>query len=44
LAVLAIVGTHLPSTLRPFLLTLAAVDDLIAIVIIAVVHTFAPAA
>jgi NhaA family Na+:H+ antiporter len=39
LAVLAIVGTHLPSALRAFLLTLAVVDDLIAIVIIAVVYT-----
>ncbi|WP_282007196.1 Na+/H+ antiporter NhaA [Propioniciclava sinopodophylli] len=38
-AVLAIVGTHLPSALRLFLLTLAVVDDLIAIVIIAVVYT-----
>ena len=41
LAVLAIVGTHLPSALRAFLLTLAVVDDLIAIVIIAVVYTSA---
>ena len=39
LAVLAIVGTHLPSALRAFLLTLAVVDDLIAIVIIAIVYT-----
>jgi Na+:H+ antiporter, NhaA family len=39
LAVLAIVGTHLPSALRAFLLTLAVVDDLVAIVIIAVVYT-----
>ena len=41
LAVLAIAGTHLPSALRAFLLTLAVVDDLIAIVIIAVVYTTA---
>ncbi|UUL77299.1 Na+/H+ antiporter NhaA [Pseudarthrobacter sp. Fe7] len=34
-AVLAIIGSHLPSTLRIFLLTLAVVDDLIAITIIA---------
>jgi Na+:H+ antiporter, NhaA family len=39
LAVLAIVGSHLPSALRAFLLTVAVVDDLIAIVIIAVVYT-----
>ncbi len=38
-AVLAIVGSHLPSALRIFLLTLAVVDDLIAIVIIAVFYT-----
>ena len=35
-------GTHLPSALRAFLLTLAAIEDLIAIVIIAVVCTSAP--
>lgn len=35
LAVLAVIGTHLPSALRSFLLTLAVVDDLIAITIIA---------
>jgi NhaA family Na+:H+ antiporter len=35
LAVLAILGTHLPSALRSFLLTLAVVDDLVAITIIA---------
>ncbi|MGN8129637.1 Na+/H+ antiporter NhaA [Paenarthrobacter sp. 22069] len=34
-AVLAIIGSHLPSALRIFLLTLAVVDDLIAITIIA---------
>ncbi|TDV47933.1 Na+/H+ antiporter NhaA [Actinophytocola oryzae] len=39
LAVLALIGTHLPSALRTFLLTLAVVDDLIAIVLIAVVYT-----
>lgn len=39
LAVLAIVGSHLPSALRAFLLTLAVVDDLIAIVIIAVFYS-----
>lgn len=38
-AVLAIVGSHLPSALRIFLLTLAVVDDLIAISIIAVFYT-----
>lgn len=36
LAVLTVVGRRLPSALRAFLLTLAVVDDLIAIVIIAV--------
>ncbi|GGC99899.1 Na(+)/H(+) antiporter NhaA [Tersicoccus solisilvae] len=39
LAVLAVIGSHLPSALRTFLLTLAVVDDLIAIVIIALVYT-----
>lgn len=39
LAVLAVIGSHLPSGLRTFLLTLAVVDDLIAIVIIAVFYT-----
>lgn len=35
LAVLAVINTHLPAALRTFLLTLAVVDDLIAIGIIA---------
>ena len=39
LAVLAVIGTHLPTALRTFLLTLAVVDDLIAITIIAVFYT-----
>lgn len=39
LAVLAIISTHLPSGLRTFLLTLAVVDDLFAIMIIAVFYT-----
>ena len=39
LAVLAVLGSHLPTALRSFLLTLAVVDDLIAILIIAVVFT-----
>ncbi len=38
-AVLAIISTHLPSALRIFLLTLAVVDDLLAIGIIAVFYT-----
>lgn len=38
-AVLAIIGSHLPSALRIFLLTLAVVDDLIAICIIAIFYT-----
>ena len=39
LAVLAVVGSNLPTALRAFLLTLAVVDDLIVIVIIAVFYT-----
>ncbi|MFJ9739995.1 Na+/H+ antiporter NhaA [Streptomyces sp. NPDC101166] len=39
LAVLAVIGTSLPSALRAFLLTLAIVDDLFAILIIAVFFT-----
>ncbi|MEW1963037.1 Na+/H+ antiporter NhaA [Microbacterium sp. NPDC077644] len=38
-AVLAVIGSHLPSALRIFLLTLAVVDDLIAIGIIAIFYT-----
>lgn len=38
-AVLAIIGSHLPPALRIFLLTLAVVDDLIAILIIALVYS-----
>ncbi|WP_458108787.1 Na+/H+ antiporter NhaA [Arthrobacter sp. R3-55] len=38
-AVLAIIGSHLPSGLRIFLLTLAVVDDLIAISIIAIFYS-----
>lgn len=38
-AVLAIIGSYLPPALRIFLLTLAVVDDLIAIGIIAVIYT-----
>jgi NhaA family Na+:H+ antiporter len=39
LAVLAIISTHLPAALRTFLLTLAVVDDLLAVTIIAVFYT-----
>ncbi len=39
LAVLAVVGSALPPTLRAFLLTLAVVDDLVVILIIAVFYT-----
>ncbi|CAI9401009.1 Na+/H+ antiporter NhaA [Nocardioides sp. T2.26MG-1] len=38
-AVLAVISTHLPSGLRTFLLTLAVVDDLLAITIIAAFYT-----
>ncbi len=39
LAVLAIVSSHLPTALRTFLLTLAVVDDLLAVTIIAIFYT-----
>jgi Na+:H+ antiporter, NhaA family len=39
LAVLAVAGSHLPTALRAFLLTLAVVDDMGAITVIAVVYT-----
>ncbi|ART70728.1 Na+/H+ antiporter NhaA [Mycobacterium dioxanotrophicus] len=39
LAVLAVLSSHLPSALRIFLLTLAVVDDLLAIIVIAVFYT-----
>ena len=39
LAVLAVVGTFLPTALRTFLLTLAVVDDLLAILVIAIFYT-----
>ncbi|MDA8372053.1 MAG: Na+/H+ antiporter NhaA [Nocardiopsaceae bacterium] len=38
-AVLAVIGRHLPTALRTFLLTLAIVDDLGAIIVIAVFYT-----
>jgi NhaA family Na+:H+ antiporter len=38
-AVIAVVGRHLPPALRTFLLTLAVVDDLLAIGIIAIFYT-----
>ncbi|HEV7869901.1 MAG TPA: Na+/H+ antiporter NhaA [Modestobacter sp.] len=41
LAVLAVISTHLPTALRTFLLTLAVVDDLLAITIIAIFYTSA---
>ena len=37
-AVLSVLGAHLPSALRTFLLTLAIVDDLLAIVVIAIFY------
>ena len=39
LAVLAVVGAWLPTSLRAFLLTLAVVDDLVVIIVIAVFYT-----
>jgi NhaA family Na+:H+ antiporter len=39
LAVLAVISTHLPAALRAFLLTLAVVDDLGAILVIAIFFT-----
>ncbi len=39
LAVLAVIGSFLPTALRAFLLTLAVVDDLLAIIVIAVFFT-----
>jgi len=39
LAVLAVIGSHLPTALRTFLLTLAVVDDILAITIIALFFT-----
>jgi Na+:H+ antiporter, NhaA family len=38
-AILAVISTHLPAGLRTFLLTLAIVDDLLAITIIALFYT-----
>ena len=39
LGVLAVISTHLPAAVRTFLLTLAVVDDLLAITVIAVFYT-----
>jgi Na+:H+ antiporter, NhaA family len=39
LAVLGVLATHLPTALRTFLLTLAVVDDLLAITVIAIFYT-----
>ena len=38
-AILALVGRHLPAPLRTFLLTLATVDDMCAVIVIAVAYT-----
>jgi NhaA family Na+:H+ antiporter len=37
--VLAVISTHLPAALRTFLLTLAVVDDLLAVTVIAIFYT-----
>ncbi|AXG82193.1 Na+/H+ antiporter NhaA [Streptomyces paludis] len=39
LAVLAVAGRHLPAALRTFLLTLATVDDMCAVLVIAIAYT-----
>lgn len=39
IAVLAVISSHLPTALRTFLLTLAVVDDLLAVTIIAIFYT-----
>lgn len=39
LAVLAVIGRHLPTPLRTFLLTLATVDDICAVLVIAIAYT-----
>ncbi|WP_170223635.1 Na+/H+ antiporter NhaA [Nonomuraea turkmeniaca] len=39
IAVLAVIGRHLPTPLRTFLLTLATVDDICAVIVIAVAYT-----
>lgn len=39
LAILAVISNHLPTALRTFLLTLAVVDDLLAVTIIAIFYT-----
>ncbi|MCY1137088.1 Na+/H+ antiporter NhaA [Actinoplanes sp. Pm04-4] len=39
LAVLAVISTHLPAAMRTFLLTLAVVDDLLAITVIAIFYS-----
>ncbi|MCQ4121302.1 Na+/H+ antiporter NhaA [Rhodococcus tibetensis] len=38
-AILAVIGSHLPTALRTFLLTLAVVDDLLAVTVIAIFYT-----
>ena len=38
-AILAVISTHLPAGMRTFLLTLAVVDDLLAIIVIALFYT-----